>query len=245
MSLQQGWKNTMDAGVTDATWDAYDAAIQREIAAYNLKFQSTTGYRAVDWHLCKAMVWIESGGPSSSAWTGKAMQIGVSGDPGLGVLQSGADGSTLIMSATLAAAVKNTAQVGSDPVLNIQAGIAYLFTRMCLSEFRSVDTENPPRVYDYTVVPGDNPSLIAKKVGTTVEVLEALNPAAKRMIHPKDVLKYRKASIQRVITGWRDFTSMTVVADRYNGGGDPDYAAKLVYVLALFTKINRTPPKTP
>jgi hypothetical protein len=38
---------------------------------------------------------------------------------------------------------------------------------------------------------------------------------------------------------------MTTVADRYNGGGDPDYAAKLVYVLDLFKKINRTPPKTP
>ena len=246
MTLQQGWKNTVDAGVTDAAWDAYDPAIQLEISGvYNLKFQKTPGYRAVDWQLCKAMVWIESGGPSSPAWTSKAIQIGVTGDPGLGVLQRGEDGSLLVMSDQLAADVKNTAQVGSDPVLNIRAGIAFLFTRMCLSEFRSVDTENPPKVYDYTVVPGDNLNLIAKKVGTTVEVLEALNPGKKKMIHPKDVLKYKKASIQRVIVGWRDFASMTTIADRYNGGGDPDYAAKLVYVLDLFKKLNRSAPKNP
>jgi hypothetical protein len=57
-------------------------------------------------------------------------------------------------------------------------------------------------------------------------------------------LKYKHASIQRVIVNWRDFTT-TTVADRYNGGGDPDYAAKLVYVLDLFKKLNRQAPKNP
>jgi hypothetical protein len=63
------------------------------------------------------------------------------------------------------------------------------------------------------------------------------------MIHPKDVLKYQKAMMKRQIMGWRDFNVMTTIADRYNGGGDPDYAAKLVYVLDLFKKLKR--PATP
>lgn len=243
MALTQGWRDTVDRGVTDSAWDAYDATIQTEIAAYNLKFQKTPGYSAVDWKLFKAIVWVESGGPSSSAWTGKAMQIGVPGDPGLSALQRGDEGSVLIMSKQLAAEVKNSTQVGNDPALNIRAGIAYVFTRMCLSEFQSVTDD--PNVQNYTVTPGDSLSIIAKKVGTTVQVLEALNPDKKKMIHPKDVLKYKHASIQRVIVDWRDFTSMTTVADRYNGGGDPDYAAKLVYVLDLFKNLNRQPPKNP
>jgi LysM repeat protein len=245
MTLSQGWKNTVDAGVTDATWDAHDPIIQNEITAYNLKFLNNAGYTAVDWKICKAMVWVESGGPSSAAWTNRAMQIGNAGDQGLGVLQRGEDASLLIMSAQLAAAVKNTAQVGIDPALNIKAGIAYLFTRMSLSEIRSVNTENPPTVRQYTVVHGDSLGVIAQKVGTTVEVLENLNPSAKGTIHPGNVLKYTKARRQRVISGWRDFTSMTTIADRYNGGGDPDYAAKLVYVLDLFKKLQRSAPKTP
>jgi LysM repeat protein len=243
MALTQGWKDTVDRGVADATWDAYDTTIQTEVTAYNLKFQKSPGYSAVDWKLFKAIVWVESGGPGSSAWTGRAMQIGVPGDTGLGVLQRGDEGSVLIMSKQLAAEVKNSAQVGNDPALNIRAGVAYVFTRMCLSEFQSVIDD--PNVQSYTVMPGDNLSIIAKKVSTTVQVLEELNPAKKKMIHPKDVLKYKHASIQRVITDWRDFTTTTTVADRYNGGGDPDYAAKLVYVLDLFKKLNRQAPKNP
>src|ERR1017187_6078642 len=126
MTLQQGWKNTVDAGVTDAAWDAYDPAIQLEISGvYNLKFQKTPGYRAVDWQLCKAMVWIASGGPSSPAWTSRALQICVAGDPGLGLLYRGEDGSLLIMSGQLAADLKIPLQVGMGPVFNIRAAIAF------------------------------------------------------------------------------------------------------------------------
>jgi LysM repeat protein len=93
------------------------------------------------------------------------------------------------------------------------------------------------------VVAGDSLDKISKKVGTTVDNLKSQNPGAGAMIHPKDVLKYQKATMKRQIVGWRDFNVMTTIADRYNGGGDPDYAAKLVYVLDLFKKLKR--PATP
>jgi hypothetical protein len=45
-------------------------------------------------------------------------------------------------------------------------------------------------------------------------------------------LKYRKASVQKVIASWRHI-STTSIAQRYNGGGDPNYAKKLDYALSL------------
>lgn len=49
------------------------------------------------------------------------------------------------------------------------------------------------------------------------------------------ILKVQKGSNKRVITGWRQITT-TAIALRYNGGGDPYYAAKLDYALSLILK---------
>jgi hypothetical protein len=45
-------------------------------------------------------------------------------------------------------------------------------------------------------------------------------------------LIFRKASIQRVITGWRPLTSQLALT-RYNGEGDPNYARKLDHAMAV------------
>ena len=102
---------------------------------------------------------------------------------------------------------------------------------------KSVEDAKDKNVYQHVVAPGESLKVIAPKVGTTVEVLQAMNPKAKVMIHPKDVLKYKKASRQLVIVGWRQFNTANI-AERYNIGDD-DYAAKLDYVLDLFTKLKR------
>ena len=230
----------MDDGVTNSAWDAYDTAIQTEVNAYNVKFQATaqtTGYKPVDWKLCKAMLWVESGGPASSAWTGRVMQIGNSGDPAIGVLRRGGEGSSSIMSIQLAADVK-TDKIDT-PTINLRAGIAYLFTRMAQWQEQSVNDPKDPTVRAHTVVPGDTLDGIAKREGTTVAVLTSMNSLNGPTIHSKQVLKFRKASIQRVISGWRDFTTGNI-ASRYNVG-DLDYSAKLDYVLDLFKKLNRQP----
>ena len=82
---------------------------------------------------------------------------------------------------------------------------------------------------------GDSFAKIAKASGTTVESLRKLNPSTADLLRPGRVLKYQKASIERVITGWRVISTSTI-AQRYNGGGDPNYAKKLEYALSLIRK---------
>ena len=50
-------------------------------------------------------------------------------------------------------------------------------------------------------------------------------------LKPGQVIKYRKAAMQQVITGWRPATTQNV-AVLYNVG-DPSYARKLDYALTL------------
>lgn len=63
-----------------------------------------------------------------------------------------------------------------------------------------------------------------------------VNPMVK-LLQPKQKLLCRKAKIKRVITGWLPCDSANI-ARRYNVG-DPDYSAKLDYVMTLLQKIKR------
>ena len=63
MALEPKWVATVDDGISNATWDGYDKTIRTEVTDYNHKFISQPGYVTVNWLLCKAMVWTESGGP--------------------------------------------------------------------------------------------------------------------------------------------------------------------------------------
>jgi hypothetical protein len=232
MTLTAKWKATIDDALTNAHWGDYDSLVRTEVAAYNTRFASTPGFSAPDWKLFKAILWTESGGPSNDAWTHRAMQVGNPGDSALGVLRGQQESASLVMSASLKADISGSIDA---PRLNIRAGIAYVYVRLCKSEFQSVKDPADKTDHTYKVVAGDSLDKIAKKVGTTVDLLKEMNPKAK-VIHPGDVLTYRKASIQRVITGWLTFSN-GMVAQRYNGGGDADYADKLAYCLATMAKI--------
>jgi LysM domain len=233
MGLSDGWKKTVEDGVTNRAWDEYDPLIKEEVDAYNKKFAKTTGYVAVDWKLAKAVLWVESGGPSNSAWKKRPMQIGNPGDPGYGVLKQGKEGSDLVMSDQLKIDIKGDID---QPKLNIRAGIAYLFTKMMKSDIESVFDPTDSTIYPYTIVPGDSFYQIARKVGSTQKALQDLNPHVK-LLKPKDTIKVRKARLERAIKGWQPFTTSTI-ASRYNIG-DSDYAAKLDHVLKLFARLKR------
>ena len=233
MTLDPKWKQTVDDGVSNKKWDEYDHLIKSEIDEYNRRFVATPRFVTLDWKIFKAVVWVESGGPANPAWTTRPMQIGNKGDPGYAVLRDGKEAANLIMSDKLK---KDIAGNINKPELNIRAGIAYALTRLVTTEMQSVDDPKDAMVRDYTVVQGDSLDRIAKKVGSTVASLQKLNPTAK-ILQPKQVLKYRKASIQRVITGWMAVTTANL-ASRYNVG-DPSYQEKLDYVLSLFTKLKR------
>ncbi|HLL55993.1 MAG TPA: LysM domain-containing protein [Myxococcaceae bacterium] len=230
----QLWQETVQDAVTNAAWDLYDTTIKLEVSDYNTRLSGTPGYTKVDWLLLKAMVWVESGGPKSKAWKTRPMQIGNSGDPGYSVVKNGQEGASLIMSTRL----KSDIASGNinEPNLNIRAGIAYVFTRMAKFSHKSV-VDQGAKPFTYKVVSGDNFAQIADKVGSTTEVLQSLNPG-KKTLAIGDVITCRKASVQRVITGWLPFDTKTLAA-RYNIG-DARYADKLDYVLSLFKELKRT-----
>ncbi|MDR3439630.1 LysM domain-containing protein [Telmatospirillum sp.] len=225
------WQDDIDKAVGDAKWNIWDCEIQMAVNEYNHHLLGTAGYLPLDWQLIKAMLWVETGA-NSSEWKNRPMQIGVAGDPGLTSFLSSKEGSDLI----LPPALKGRLTAGSArtiPAHNIRAGIGYLLMRMANFEDRSVPGADP-KVYEVTVKTGDSVDKIAKTQESTVDTLKKLNPTA-TVLRPGQVLKCQKASIQRVITGWRHI-SATSIAQRYNGGGDPNYAKKLDYASTLVRK---------
>ena len=233
MALSEKWKSTVNDAITNRDWDAYDDLIRRELKDYGTRFASFNP--GANWKLVKAMVWTESGGPKSPAWKGRVMQIGNRGDKGYATLKKGGESTNLILSDE----VKRALVSGNvnTPSLNVQLGIAYLFVRMSNSDLQSVDDTKDTAIHEYTVVAGDSFDKIASHVGTTIAVLQELNPD-KKVLHPKDVIKYRKAAIKRVLKGFLPFTTKNV-AHQYNGGGDADYADKLEYCVSLMDKLKR------
>ncbi|MFK9743595.1 LysM peptidoglycan-binding domain-containing protein, partial [Escherichia coli] len=90
----------------------------------------------------------------------------------------------------------------------IRAGIGYLLTRMAKFSIQSVPDADT-KVYDVTVKAGDSLDKIARAQGSTLTELRALNPGASAL-KPGQVIKYRKAAMQQVITGWRPATTQNV-----------------------------------
>jgi len=198
---------------------------------YNRHLSGKAGYRPLDWRFIKAMLWVETGA-ANSEWNSRPMRIGVPGDPALTSLLSGREGGELI----LPPAWKGRLTVGSVrtmPTHNIRAGIGYLLMKMASYEYRSIPGTDS-KIYTITVNPGDSLYKIARAQGSTVDTLKKLNPTA-IVLRPGQILKYRKASVQRVITSWRH-VSTEVIAQRYNGGGDPNYTSKLDYALSALRK---------
>lgn len=227
------WTKTVDDGITNKAWDEYDELIKTETADYNKRLAGTTRFVLIDWKMFKAMVWAESGGPSNKAWKTRPMQIGHPLDPGYGALKNQEGAARVVMSARLKEDITGDIK---KPVLNIRAGIAYALSRLAESKETSIYDPADPTVGEYTVVPGDNLYDIAKKVKSTLAAMTEQNPTVK-MLQPGQKLKYRKASIKRIITGWRAITPSNLYT--YYNTGDALYAQKLNYVLALFPKLKR------
>jgi hypothetical protein len=198
---------------------------------YNRHLAGTAGYIPLDWQIIKAMIWVETGA-NNSQWKSKPMQIGVVGDPGLKSFLSSKEGGDLILPPTL----KGLLTIGSEktiPAHNIRAGIGYLLMRM--ATFENLDVlSSDSRIYEITIKAGDSLDKIAKTQESTIDILKKLNPTA-NVLRTGQILTYQKSSVQRVITGWRHI-STTLISQRYNGGGDPNYAKKLDYALTLVRK---------
>ncbi len=225
------WQDGINKAVGDAKWNALDCEIQMAVNEYNRHLSRTAAYMPLDWQLIKAMIWVETGA-NNAQWKTKPMQIGVAGDPGLASLLSGKEGGDLILPPTLKARL-TTGSVRTIPAYNIRAGIGYLLMRMANLEQRSV-LESDSKIYEVIVKAGDSLDKIAKAQGSTVDTLTKLNPTA-AVLRPGQVLKYQKASVQPIITSWR-YISTTLIAQRYNGGGDFLCTKKLDYALSMMRK---------
>jgi len=230
------WKQGIDQAASNPEWDKWDCEIQRAVHEYNNHLADTPSYVRLDWHYIKAILWVETGA-GSQAWRTKPMQIGNAGDPGLKALLTDKndkkyyEGGDLVMPPGL----KEKLQLGlakTKPEYNIRAGIGYLLMRMKHYKYISVITDN--KIHTVEVKPGSNSSLIAKEQNTTIFVLEKLNPKINiNNIRPGMVLRYQKASMQYVITGWQSI-SAALIKELYNTKeGDPDYKRKLDYVWPL------------
>ncbi|WP_454725041.1 MULTISPECIES: LysM peptidoglycan-binding domain-containing protein [Cupriavidus] len=225
------WQDGLDKAAGDAKWSTHDCEVQIAVNEFNRHLSGKAGYMPLDWRLIKAMLWTESGA-ASAQWSTKPMQIGVAGDPGLASFLSGDEGGELILPPAWKGRLTE-GSVRSLPSHNIRAGIGYLLMRMARFEHRNTPAADAT-VYEVTVKAGDSIERIARHHGSTPEMIRALNPAA-GVLRPGQVLKYRKASIRRGITGWRDIGTDSI-AQRYNGGGDPNYGRKLEHALGLVRK---------
>lgn len=225
------WQDGIDKAVGDPKWNEWDCEIQMAVNEYNRHLSSTAGYVQLDWRIIKAILWVESGA-SDAEWKTRPMRIGVPGDPGLSSLLSGNEGGDLI----LPPAWKGKLTVSSAraiPTHNIRAGIGYLLMKLGRYEYHSVHDADS-KVYEITVKAGDSLAKIAKAQGSTVDLMQKLNPTG-ATLRPGQVLKCQKASVRRVITGWRSISAVAI-AERYNGGGDLTYEAKLNYTLNALSK---------
>jgi len=225
------WREGLNVAVHTAKWNAYDCEIKSTVREYNRHLRATPGYSELDWHLIKAMVWVETGA-SHSQWRSNPMQIGVPGDPGLAAFLSGQEGSHLILPSGWRERL-TLSGVRSIPVQNIKAGVGYLLMRLAKFEHKSVPS-GTSGVKECVVQAGNSFATLAAKYGTTTEILKKLNPGA-LILRPGQVLKYQPAKVQQVIAGWRAITTESI-ARRYNGGGDPNYSKKLDYALRLVNK---------
>ena len=227
MALTAGFKATMDVAVADKSSADYDATIKAEIDGYTARFGKTAGYTAPNAKLLKAVIFIESGGPSKQAWSKRVMQIGNPNDQALPVLKGGREGASVIMSVQLK--IDLASKSIEDPVLNVRAGIAYAMTRA--ARFSTVVQLDSPDEFAHKAKPGESLSVIARREGTTVADIKASNPNVGAMIHPGQVVNFHHSHMTSVVTGWRTIDA-DFMQNRYNGGGDSQYAEKLTYVLS-------------
>jgi hypothetical protein len=234
------WKEKFDDALAKnlVTWDEYDACIKDAVHEFNWHLRDTPLYPTLDWKIIKAMLWVESGawkdvktGKLISAWKTMPMQIGNKGDPGLPDLLKGRKArGRLVTPEKFQAEITQFAT--TDPETNIRAGIAYLLLQMAKFEERDFITPGS-QVYDATVEKEDSFSTIAKREGSVPGVLQKLNPTIlPKKLQPGQTIKCQKATRQIAIVGWDPgFHSVTTIADKYNGGGNENYARKLEHTL--------------
>jgi hypothetical protein len=225
------WQDTIKPAKTDARWNEHDGEITAALGEFRVHLSAiSTGYVGPKASLIKAMIWTESGGRDAPAWQTRPMQIGNASDPGYAALMSDTQGGELILPAGLKA--KLTVKTLNTPSGNIRAGIGYLLLRGANYETISVLDKLDTKRYEYTVKSGDSLDKIMRAQGTTMAVLNQLNPGVGAAIKPGQKLLFQKASMKKIIKSWQAI-DVNFAAKKYNTK-DTRYADKLNYCLTFF-----------
>lgn len=217
-----------------AEWDKHDGIIQKVVAEMNQKFQvkhyDFSPFIPLDWKIIKAMVWVESSGPSWQSREGGVkpapafygpwpIQFGNSGDPGLGVIRDGAEHSHLISSKELRNELKKT----MTAELCIRGGVALVFHYAAIYENAKIIDRQA--VQHDTVRTKDTLSKIAARNQTLVEeITRASNLSEKTILRVGQTVWFRSAHREWQLNGWKDWW---IAVTKYNGGGDPHYRSKV------------------
>ncbi len=114
------------------------------------------------------------------------------------------------------------------------AGVGYLLMRLATYAIATVPDERDKKTYEVAVKAGDSIDRIARANSSTIDTNKSLN-ASVHTLHAGQTLKYRKAAVQKMIVRWSMATPSTI-ASRYNIG-DPEYARKLEYCLAVMRSV--------
>src|SRR5665213_168049 len=243
----KGWESGLKAEIAKnpAPWNSYDSTIKSVIADYTTKLSSTPHYSAPDWQLIKAMLWTQSGA-WNHAWTYAPMQAGMPRDKGLPDILPPNEHSKLILPPSYATTL-TLQNVPKNPTYNIMAGVGYLLKRA--AKFKNVlvldstvpQLSLPPRTIGiqplleslgiksaWSTIPffnfggGFSPAFLMQPApGVASHV--ATHTTSKHPAQPKKKLG---------IFDWRPIDSGSV-AGLYNGGGDPNYTAKVKFALTL------------
>jgi hypothetical protein len=226
----ESWADGVDKA--NDKWNVYDCEIRSAVNEYNMHLSQTPGYVPLDWRVVKAMLWVETGA-NVLDWKSRPMQIGNAQDAGLMALLGDKEGGDLVVPPSLRITL-SAHSVRTDPASNIRAGIGYLLMRMATFAFKNV-LDADDKIYEVTVKDRDSLEKIAKNQGSTPEIMKRLNPSA-HLLKAGQVLKYQKASVRKVITGWMPLTTSSIAA-RYNVG-DSSYARKMDHALPAVRKVS-------
>ena len=203
--ISKEFKDTINRSKNNKEFDKYDADIMSAVAAFNRHLKDSEGYVDLNWLLIKSMVWVETGGPnlwsakdkkyvSNSRWETQPMSMGSNPkDPGLeGLMLSKSRGTfELFVPSEYRVGLGDESKIKKDPVINIQAGIAYLLLRFAkLVEKSVVDVGS--KDYEYTIKDGDSFWKIAKENRTTAENLQEMNRGV--VLKKGNKVVYKKAS---------------------------------------------------
>jgi hypothetical protein len=195
---QKAKSQTQMPAVNALSWNAHDKELRQIVSDYNRYLASTPGYHDLDWHLIKAMLFVETN-PEQKGWDKSPMQSNNQGDAGYGDLTSKPDRVALLVPPTLRNSLScaNINAAGS-----ITAGVAYLLSQAAIFGEATVNADQ--KTQTVKVEKYDSLYTLAKKVGTTEALMQKLNPHVNfHNLQPGTVLNYQKAKIVTVITGWK------------------------------------------